>query len=168
MRYDNIYCVLIEKCLSFHIMLYWLVCCVANHSLRKYFSSFGQRFAFFHTAIDAGRKFAWKKLKRTWKRVNVTQNGIILNRRRTLTSQDKMRSLYLKEMLLLSHGRELGMKSLTWTRKPYFTNYAADRSPQQIQTPLTSFTTYTKSCQTVRESLRMRATKVQLSAQNKP
>ena len=66
----------------------------------------------------------------------------ILNSRRTpMTSQDKMSS-YLKEGLLLSHGRGLGLKSRTRTRKTYFVKYDANRSPHQTQTPPTYFTTY--------------------------
>ena len=63
----------------------------------------------------------------------MTRNGVIPNRR-TPTSQNKKRSLYLKEGLLLAYGCGLGMKSLTRTRKPYFPKYAADQSPQQTQT----------------------------------
>ncbi len=55
-------------------------------------------------STDAHRKWLHKQ---TW-RVNMTQNDVIL------TSQDKTRSSYLKEGLLLSHGRGLGLKS--WTR----------------------------------------------------
>ncbi len=42
----------------------------------------------------------------------MTQNGEILKRRRTPTSQDKTRSSYLKEGLLLLHGRGLGMHDI--------------------------------------------------------
>lgn len=52
----------------------------------------------------------------------MTQNGVITTRGRTPTSQDK-----------------LGMKCLTRTRKLYFTNYGVDWSPQQTQTPLSSY-----------------------------
>lgn len=43
--------------------------------------------------------------------------GVIPNRKRTLNSQDKMRSTYLKEGLLLLHGHGLGIKGPTRTRK---------------------------------------------------
>ena len=39
--YDDTYRVTIEKRLSFHIMLYRLFCCVANHSSRQYFLLIG-------------------------------------------------------------------------------------------------------------------------------
>lgn len=54
----------------------------------------------------------------------------------------KNRSSYLKAGLHPSHGHDLGMKSLTWTRKPYFANYATDWPTQQTQTLLTYFTIY--------------------------
>lgn len=76
-RYDNIYCVTIENCLSFHIMLYFLfVCCVANHTL------YGNIFVIWKTlcslwhGTDAGGKFVWRQHKQTWRRVNVMQNGV--------------------------------------------------------------------------------------------
>ncbi len=47
----------------------------------------------------------------------MTQDGVILNRRSTPTCQDKTRSLHLKEGRLLSHGRGLGVKSLTLDQK---------------------------------------------------
>lgn len=47
-----------------------------------------------------------------------------------------MRSLYLKEGLLLLHGSGLGMKCLTGTRKPYVANYATHGSTEETQTPM--------------------------------
>lgn len=67
------------------------------------------------------------------------------------TRQDKTRSSYLL-LLLLLHGHGLDMKSLTRTRDPYFAYYAADRSSQQTQTPLTFFFMRIMSNSTERES----------------
>ena len=41
------------------------------------------------------------------------------------SGQDALQSSYIKEGLFLSHGRRLDMKSLTWTRKPCFADFAA-------------------------------------------
>lgn len=61
-----------------------------------------------YTAVDLIKWMALAVLqhKQKWKTENVTEHGVILNRRTTLTSQDKMRNLYLKDGLLLSHGHE--------------------------------------------------------------
>lgn len=98
--------------LLFHITFYCLFCCVDTHT------------AEFFALYSSTRHGCRQEHKQTWRR----QNRLILNRRRTLTSQDKARSSYLKEGLLLVHGQGLGMKSLTRTRKLYFANYAGDRS----------------------------------------
>ena len=66
--------------------------------------------------------------KQMWRGVNVTQST-------------ETRSSYLKQGLLRSHGRGLGMKSLVRNRKPSTAKYAAGRSRRQAQTPLTSLTT---------------------------
>lgn len=116
---------------------YPLFCCVANLN-SNFFLSFGQ-----HCVLPYDTGNPNKQM-----RVKVTQKGLILNRRRTQTSQNKTRSLNLKGGLLLSHGSGLGMTSLTRTRKPLT---AAGWSPKQTQTPLSCFffffTIYAKSCQ---------------------
>ena len=62
-----------------------------------------------------------------------------------MTQSTETWSSYLKEGLLRSHGRGLGMTSLTRTRNPSSAKYAAGRSQQQAQTPPTQ-----ESCETVR------------------
>ncbi len=52
---------------------------------------------------DPGSKVAWRQHKQTWRRVNITQNEVILNKRRT--SQNKTRSSYLKEVVGIVSGR---------------------------------------------------------------
>lgn len=135
MRYENIYCATIEKGLSFHPMLYHLLFCVPEFWL--YVLSHG---------INAGRNTNMN-----------THNEVILNSRKTPTSQDKVTSLDLKDELLLTHGHGLSMKGLTRTRNVNTVSYATDCFTQQTQTPLTFLPT----------TQQMTATKEQLSAQNK-
>ncbi len=61
------------------------------------------------------------------------QNRVIYQ----VTSQDKLRSLYPKEQLIISHECGLGMKSPILTREKCFAICAANQFPQQTQTPLT-------------------------------
>ena len=88
--------------------------------------------------------------KQTWRRVNVTQST-------------ETRGSYLKEGLLRSHGRGLGMKSLTRTRKPSSAKYTAGSNTTNLFYHLRK-----NHVKQYRESLRMRPKKVQSSAQNKP
>lgn len=104
---------------------------------------------FFHTC-----RVKWHlQHKQTWRRVNVTQST-------------ETRSSYLKEGLLRSHGRGLDMKNVTWTRKPSTAKYAAGRSQQQAQTPLTYCTTYARTMWNSTE--RVYKWDPKSSAQNKP
>ena len=89
----------------------------------------------------------------------MTHNEVIQNRR-TLTSADRTRSLYLKEGWLWFYGQDLGLKRLTLTRKrPQTSPY------KSLEIPLTSFSTYTRIMSV--QSQQMIHIKEQLSGQNK-
>lgn len=77
--------------------------------------------------LDAGGKLAWRKLGGEW------ACRFVLNRRRPPTSQDETRSSHPKEGLLLSRVETCDAENCT--------DYAADQSPRQTQTPQTSLTT---------------------------
>lgn len=65
---------------------------------------------------NADGKYAWRQLQQTRRRVSVKPNWV--NLERSKMSQDKMGSSYLEEQLLVTHGRDLGIKnSETRTRK---------------------------------------------------
>lgn len=117
----NIYYVTLE--FFFNIMLYHLFCYVANHI------HFDNIFCHFHITN------------------NTTHNMVILNRRRTPTSQTKMRRSYLKYSLHLSHWHVLSViGSENHTFLLYYSLCKLDGSSQQTQTPPTC---YTLSCPTV-------------------
>lgn len=84
-----------EKYLSLHFMLY---CLFVDYTLiGPYVSSFGLFFSLFHIT-DGGKKSACGPHKQTWRKVNVTQSGVIPYRRRTQTDQDKTRACTLKRV----------------------------------------------------------------------
>ncbi len=61
------------------------------------------------------------------------------NSEKVKDSDSQAKSSQLKEKPLPSHGRGLGMKSLTQKREPFSANSAVDRSPQQTKNTPTNF-----------------------------
>lgn len=104
------------------IVLYYahhLSRCATNNTL--YSSMFVIIWITLHsfTCTDAGGKSAWWQCKQTLQWVSTTQNGVMANRRNTLTSQDFTLSLCRKLELLLMKECGLATKSLKWTRTLY-------------------------------------------------
>lgn len=70
-------------------------------------SLYGKIFIMFAShGTDAGRKFAWRQHKQTWRRMNVTE------REWFRTGEGLWPRLYLKVGFILLHGRGLRVKSM--------------------------------------------------------
>lgn len=132
-----------------HFLLCSVICftVLKSCSWQQYFSSFGWRCALFCMALmQAGNLPEGDTNKYGGERD-------VLNKRRTWTSWDRTRSSYLKEGLHLSHECGLGIKIM------------------QLTSHHNNNTNLYHLCKNVRKpckSLVIRATKVQLSVQNKP
>lgn len=112
----------------FHIILYRLFHCITIH---KHISSSECCFAvlFFNTKGNTN--------KHGGERTRPSKGKF-------LTGEWLWPAKAKKQELFPSHGRGLGMESLTWTRELYFVTDATDQSPQQTQAPLSSFSIYAR------------------------
>lgn len=85
---------------SCNIMPCCLFSCVASHTPNgNVFHHLDDALCCISRMQATGRTFAFRRHKQTWRRANVTKNGVNLDKRRTPTSQDNSRSSCLKERL---------------------------------------------------------------------
>lgn len=107
--------------------------CRKSHSLQQYFSSFGRRFAFFHTArMQAGNLYEGNKNQHGGGEGDIEWGNSVQEKDSDSPRQNKE----------LAHKR--GASSVVWTWFGYEMSDPDSKTVQQTQTHPTSFTSNTR------------------------